>query len=370
MKKIKIWDLQTRIFHWSLVFFTTATFVLASVTTDTDAWLAIHVAAGIAVGLLLFFRIFWGLAGSTYARFRDFQLSIPELIKYLRAVSKKQTIRYIGHNPATSWITIAVIAIGFLAVLSGAIVYGIEESRGIGSFLYKNYYYHSMDIKHLHYFTALVLFWIIAAHVSGVIVEAIRHKTGIIMTIITGNKSVPDEATPSASIKGTPAFISFTWLFLVAPLTLYIYYSIDSAQPKLMPIPEIYSKECGSCHMAFPPNLLPRKSWHTIMSRLDDHFGEDASLEDKSRAEIENFLVTNPAETSNEEAALKTLQHMKNKNTPPLKITETEYYKLKHDDIKPEVFNRDSVKNKANCVACHKWAEYGSFEDNDIEIPK
>lgn len=370
MKKIKIWDLQTRIFHWSLTFFITCTFVLASVTTDTDAWLAIHVAAGIAVGLLLLFRIFWGLAGSTYARFRDFQLSITELIKYLRVVSKKQTIRYTGHNPATSWITIIIIAIGFTAVLTGAMVYGVEESRGLLSFLYDDYYYHAVDIKHLHYLAAIVLFWIIAVHVSGVIVEAIRHKTGIIATILTGNKSVPDEANPSASIKGIPAFLSFLWLILVAPLTLYIYYSIDSAQPKLMTIPKIYSKECGACHMAFPPNLLPRKSWHTIMSRLDDHFGEDASLDAESRDKIEVFLVSNPAETSNEEAAIKILEMMRNKNAPALKITDTEYYKLKHDDIKPEVFNRDSVKNKANCTACHKWAEYGSFEDNDIEIPK
>lgn len=345
-------------------------FVLAALTADTDAWLAVHVSAGTAVGLLLLFRIFWGLAGATYARFVDFQLSISELSRYLKTVSNKQTLRYIGHNPATSWITIIIIVVGLLSVLTGAVVYGTEEARGILAFLYETYYIYSSYVKYFHYFVSLALFLIIAVHVSGVTLEALRHKTGIIATIITGNKYLPDEAEASVSRKGILAVVAFLWLFFVTPLTFYIYYSIKTAQPELRAVPVIYSKECGACHMAFSPNLLPRKSWHMMMSRLDDHFGEDASLDEELRGQIEKFLVTNSAEVSKDEAALKILKLMKNKNEPPLKITDTEYFKLEHEAIKPEVFSRDSVINKANCVACHKWAEYGSFEDNDIEVPK
>ena len=35
-------------------------------------------------------------------------------------------------------------------------------------------------------------------------------------------------------------------------------------------------QECGECHMAFQPALLPAESWRRIMTGLSDHFGEDA----------------------------------------------------------------------------------------------
>ena len=52
-------------------------------------------------------------------------------------------------------------------------------------------------------------------------------------------------------------------------------------------------KECGECHMAFQPALLPTESWRRIMAGLAGHFGEDASLEPELAAEIEAYLVQN-----------------------------------------------------------------------------
>jgi len=45
-------------------------------------------------------------------------------------------------------------------------------------------------------------------------------------------------------------------------------------------------KECGECHMAYQPALLPRESWAAMMDDLPNHFGEDASLPDKLAADI------------------------------------------------------------------------------------
>ena len=43
--------------------------------------------------------------------------------------------------------------------------------------------------------------------------------------------------------------------------------------------PPAYVRECGDCHVAYPPGLLPATSWRRLMAGLDRHYGSDASLE-------------------------------------------------------------------------------------------
>ncbi|MGE8357412.1 MAG: cytochrome C, partial [Microvirgula sp.] len=52
-----------------------------------------------------------------------------------------------------------------------------------------------------------------------------------------------------------------------------------------------YRAECASCHMAYPPGMLPAASWRRMMGGLDRHFGENASLDAATRDDITAFLV-------------------------------------------------------------------------------
>ena len=56
-------------------------------------------------------------------------------------------------------------------------------------------------------------------------------------------------------------------------------------------------KECGACHMAFPPQMLPAKSWEKIVDGLAGHFGEDASLDAATSAHIKDYHMTNAADS-------------------------------------------------------------------------
>ena len=120
-----------------------------------------------------------------------------------------------------------------------------------------------------------------------------------------------------------------------------------------------WQKECASCHMAFPPGLLPAESWRKMMSGLDKHFGADASLTAQENQEISAFLVNNASNRWN--AA-----------TAPLRITETAWFQRKHDghEISPAVWKRPAVKSPANCQACHVGADKGDFNERSIRIPK
>jgi hypothetical protein len=79
------------------------------------------------------------------------------------------------------------------------------------------------------------------------------------------------------------------------------------------------------------------------------------------------FLVKNAAGQSIEEASIKLFRSIDN---PPQRITDIPYWMEKHNFIDPLIYRRESIKSKINCVACHKWSEYGSFEDSDIRIPR
>lgn len=120
-----------------------------------------------------------------------------------------------------------------------------------------------------------------------------------------------------------------------------------------------WQQECGSCHMAFAPGLLPAESWRKLMSGLDKHFGTDASLTAQENTEITAFLVKNASSRWRAPTA-------------PLRITETKWFQRKHDghEISPATWKRPSVKSPANCIACHADAEKGDFNEHRVSIPK
>lgn len=119
----------------------------------------------------------------------------------------------------------------------------------------------------------------------------------------------------------------------------------------------LWQAECSSCHIAYPPGLLPAASWRKLMGGLEQHFGSDASLTAAENAEITAFLVANP---SNRWSA----------SSAPLRITESQWFKAKHGrEVAPEVWKRASVKSPANCQACHAGAAKGDFNERRIRIP-
>ena len=253
-------------------------------------------------------------------------------------------------------------------MISGVVVFGLDEGRGLIRFLYRDFYQFAKPMKLLHLGAAYILVAIILGHISGVLIETIMHKTGIISAMFTGKKL--STATEIPLTTGTPlTILSFAWVVSPVFAVLYLSAAMETKQPIKLTIPSVYKKECAACHMAFPPNMLPAKSWKSLMSGLQDHFGEDASIDEPARKDIEEFLVKNAAEQSLEEASIKFIRSI-DKDSPPLRITDIPYWKEKHKFINPVIYQRESIKSKINCAACHKWSEYGSFEDSDIRIPR
>ena len=123
----------------------------------------------------------------------------------------------------------------------------------------------------------------------------------------------------------------------------------------------VYQKECGSCHFAFQPALLPSGSWKKLMAGLEDHFGDNATLDAATGQEITDYLVKNAAEFSNSKRSYKILRSLK--GTEPLRITEVPYIKQEHHEISPRTLERKKITSLANCNVCHQQAAKGIYED-------
>ena len=127
-----------------------------------------------------------------------------------------------------------------------------------------------------------------------------------------------------------------------------------------VPMLAAYRQECASCHIAYPPGLLPAASWQRLMKGLDRHFGTDASLDAESAALITRWLSAN-AGTGRRSAG-----------TPPPedRITRSSWFVHEHDEVAPSVWKRASVRSPANCAACHVGAEQGRFDEHALRIQK
>jgi nitrate/TMAO reductase-like tetraheme cytochrome c subunit len=124
-----------------------------------------------------------------------------------------------------------------------------------------------------------------------------------------------------------------------------------------------WKAECGACHVNYPPDLLPAESWRALMSGLDKHFGSDASLDAATAREISGFLEQN---AGGEKFAS---QMFVSRGKPVLRITETRWFRNKHDEVSKRDWGNPKVKSPANCSACHTQAESGNYSEHSVRIP-
>jgi hypothetical protein len=121
--------------------------------------------------------------------------------------------------------------------------------------------------------------------------------------------------------------------------------------------------------MAYPPGLLPERSWRKIVAELDKHFGQDASLDAAAAKVVLNYLVTNSAERNTNRRSSRFMSSIPASETP-LRITETAYFTREHRGVPADAWKLPKVGSPANCNACHTDADAGTFSDRNVRIPR
>jgi len=105
-----------------------------------------------------------------------------------------------------------------------------------------------------------------------------------------------------------------------------------------------------------------------ILKQQAGHFDDDLDLDEETIVKLLSYAYAKSADLEQTEPAWRMNSSIAS-NEIPLRITEVNYWKRKHEEIDNEVWKRSSVKNKANCGACHLDAEQGTFEDADMRPP-
>jgi cytochrome b len=370
--KVFVWPISTRIIHWIIA----TSFMGSFITSFYENLLHVHVALGWIFGVMLGYRILWGFIGPRYATFNTFKLSLSELIWYFKEkiIDRWREIPA-GHNPASSWFTILVLTVGSVITTSGLFLYGIQEGKGIFSFLNNDYYMYMNIIDEIHKYASYFLAGWAFIHISGVLVEQFYHKTHMVFAMITGYKKAKGEDTEVTSFG---RFASYAFIILSVIAFYYIVSTYDNfftrskySLIEYEKIHQAYYHDCGDCHKTYPPFILPKKSWKRIMDGLDNHFGEeltDQNVSQAARISIRRFLYDHSAEHSTREVSFKMLQSIGDRN--PKSTSKVMYWRETHADIDPSVYKRKSIKDRSHCWACHKDFEYGNLDDINIKIPQ
>jgi cytochrome b len=356
-------DLPLRVFHWLTVLAVTAALVTGFLAPPW--WQTVHVTAGYGLGVLLAFRILWGVFGSRFSRFRSFSLTAVGTVRYLRTVARGHALAFDGHNPAGTWMIVILLALLAGLLISGLILLGGQEKLGPLAAVVG--FQTARRFQNLHEIAAWALLGAVALHLLGVAFETWVRKHPVLMAMVTGMKPRWKRPAPDTDRTWTRrggALAALTGLVLIGAGTAL------SALPAkgVMPVrfPDTYKAECTDCHALYHPSLRTAAAWKHVMARLDEHYGEDASLSDAARQAITEFLAANSAETFDTEASWR----IGRQDTASLRMTDTGYWKRRHRDIEDAAFTDPAVGSKANCTACHKDAETGLFADSEIHPPE
>lgn len=180
LRRILVWDLPTRLFHWSLVAAVAVAVVSGEIGGDL---MELHGKAGLAILGLVAFRLTWGFVGATHARFLNFAPTAGKLRDYLRGKWKGH-----GHNPLGALSVFALL--GLLAAQAGTGLFGTDEITFTGPLFSLVEETLANRLTGLHKQLAYVLLAVLALHIIAILVYLKVKKDNLVKPMVTGWKEV------------------------------------------------------------------------------------------------------------------------------------------------------------------------------------
>lgn len=214
MKNQLVYDLPMRLFHWLFASLFIAAFWIAKTVDDESATFAYHMLAGLLLCFTVLLRILWGFIGTKHSRFSSFALHPRDLISYFTTMLSGEKRKWAGHNPASSWASLAMF--GFALALG---VTGYLMSSG-----------QKETFEDVHELLANGFLIVTLMHVAGVILHSIRHRDRIAVSMISGMKN---EVAQMDSIPSSRPVAAILFITLVVAFTLFLARNFDQQKQTL-----------------------------------------------------------------------------------------------------------------------------------------
>lgn len=179
--RTRIWDLPTRLFHWTL-----AALVVCSVVTIKlgGNWMEWHFRSGYAILTLLLFRLLWGFAGSRYARFASFVRGPRAIADYLRG--KRSHVA--GHNPLGALSVLALLAVLLTQASTGLFSNDGSYTEGPLAKLISGSL--SNLLTSIHKAGEFALYGLVGLHVAAIVYYALARREQLLPAMVTGDRAV------------------------------------------------------------------------------------------------------------------------------------------------------------------------------------
>lgn len=211
MDKSKVYDLPTRLFHWVFAGLFVAAYAIAQLTDDESPWFSQHMLLGLILFVTTLLRVVWGIIGSRYARFSSFPLNPLRLMEYFREILSTKGRAYFAHNPASAWSAVAMIGLALGLGATGFLMASGQKEA----------------FEDIHELMANAFAFVVVAHVAGLVLHSLRHRDGIILSMIHGKKDNEEGAPPIAS---SHRWVAMGMAGIIGAFAFHVYKNYDSAK--------------------------------------------------------------------------------------------------------------------------------------------
>jgi cytochrome b len=207
--RVRVWDIPTRLTHWLIV-----VLVALSWWTAETGRLEWHRWSGYVLLGLVIFRIYWGFAGSSTAKFSGFVRGPRAIVGYLKSGASHA----IGHNPLGALSVVALLLLLIAQIALGLFAVDIDGIESGPLSLYVSFEAGRVA-AHWHCDLFNVLLGLVALHLVAVAWYVFFRKQPLIAAMIHGERAYPEPRPASvrtASVRrlviGVVIAVVLTWL--------------------------------------------------------------------------------------------------------------------------------------------------------------
>lgn len=193
-KRILVWDIPIRLYHWLLVVSIFYAWLAIEILEDVEQ----HLRAGYTALTLIVFRIIWGFAGTHYAQFSSFSYPPKDIIAYAKTLSDKNSKRFLGHNP-----------LGSISVFFFIFAIGLQTLSGL--FISDDYYFGALNyfassnvekvFRLIHEWNFELITILIAVHILMIVFYRIVKKQKLAAAMVHGKKEACAGAAPTTKVE-------------------------------------------------------------------------------------------------------------------------------------------------------------------------
>ena len=174
-----------------------------------------HEWSGVAILVLIVFRLVWGFIGGRQSRFSAFVRGPKAVLRYASALLSRQSKPYIGHNPLGGWSILAMLT--SLSIQAGTGLFANDDILTEGP-LYHLVSKETSDwLTAVHHLNQNIIAFLVGIHLVAIIFHLVVKRENLIRPMFTGRKTWNDDLDLSW---GSP--ILALVLIIIVAFTAYV----------------------------------------------------------------------------------------------------------------------------------------------------